>query len=410
MKKWIGIVVILFGISMAQEPEPVDSAKIWFSIGVDYLNKNMYEDALRNFKRALKFNPNFIPAHLDMARAYLGIGTNYLSRGLADSSNIYIDSAEVVYRSISSIDSTDSRGWQGLGFIYSTIKNDPQKAVEFYNMALSLDPENVDAVYGLAKTYENLGEKEKADSVYKTAITKNPNSVSINYSYGLFLVELSRFDEAIPYLEKAYEIGIEDVDRLKEVLNAIVRASLQVGKTNKDYFNKAVHYSNILIELDSLNFVYYIDRGDAYAGLGRSNQALKDYDKSIELSGGNPAAYIKKAMYLTYDLKRYNDAISVLQNLLESENLSDYYRALGNFLLGDCYFNVGNANYQAAKARSNRDGAGDAVRYYERAKEAYNTALRYADASLRDQIARRLDLAESNRSKAFGVWKGIEPW
>ncbi|MDD5573343.1 MAG: tetratricopeptide repeat protein, partial [Candidatus Hydrothermia bacterium] len=246
MKKWIGIVVILFGISMAQEPEPVDSAKIWFSIGVDYLNKNMYEDALRNFKRALKFNPNFIPAHLDMARAYLGIGTNYLSRGLADSSNIYIDSAEVVYRSISSIDSTDSRGWQGLGFIYSTIKNDPQKAVEFYNMALSLDPENVDAVYGLAKTYENLGEKEKADSVYKTAITKNPNSVSINYSYGLFLVELSRFDEAIPYLEKAYEIGIEDVDRLKEVLNAIVRASLQVGKTNKDYFNKAVHYSNIL--------------------------------------------------------------------------------------------------------------------------------------------------------------------
>jgi tetratricopeptide (TPR) repeat protein len=410
MKRFLAAFILVFGISFAQEAEPIDSARIWFSIGKDYLNKNMYEDALRNFKRALRFNSCFIPAHLEMAKAYIGMGTSYLYKGLSDSANIYIDSAEVVYRRISSIDSTDSRGWQGLGFIYSVIKKEPEKAIEFYNMALSLDPENVDALYGLAKTYQTIGEKPKADSVYKTAVTKNPNSVGINYSYGLFLVELGRFEEAISYLEKSYTIGIEDKDREKEVLQAIVRSAIEVGKTKKDFNNKAIQYINVLIERDSANYVNYLNRGDANAGLGKSSQAIKDYDTAISLSGGNPVAYLKKAMYLTYDLKKYNDAVPVIQKMLESNDLSDYYKALGNFLLGDSYFGIGNATYQSAKANNSRSGAGEAVKYYERAKDSYSRALQYADASLKEQILKRIDSAEKNRSKAFGVWKGIEPW
>ncbi|MEO0264927.1 MAG: tetratricopeptide repeat protein, partial [candidate division WOR-3 bacterium] len=324
MKRLIAL-IILIGFSAAQQSqpqqEPVDSAKIWFSIGLDYSKKNMFEDAIRNFKRSLKYNSCFIPAHLELAKAYVGLATTYMQRGSNDTANIYLDSAEVVYSKVSQIDSTDSRGWQGLGFIYSVVKKDYNKALEYYKKAVSIDPQNGDALYGLAKTYQIIGEKTKADSVYKTAIQRNPKSVGLNYSYGLFLVELNRFEEAIPYLEKAYELGIEDKDKEKEVLLALVKSSLEVGKTKKDLNNKAINYINVLIEKDSSNYTYYINRGDAFASLGRTAQALKDYDKAIELSGGNAVTYLKKAMYLTYDLKRYNEAIPVIQKLLQVEGL-----------------------------------------------------------------------------------------
>jgi len=412
---FIVLIFIAFGTTYAQtSAEPVDSARVWLSIGRDYLNKNMFEDAIRNFKRSLKCNPKFIPAHLELAKAYIGLGTTYMSKGVYDTANIYIDSAAAIYENISKIDSTDSRGWQGLGFIYSVIRKDYQKALEYYNKAVAMDPENADALYGLAKVYQTIGEVSKADSVYKTAIKKNPNSVGLNYSHGLFLVEFSRYEEAIPYLEKAYSLGIEDKDKEKEVLKALVKGCLEVGKNKKEFNEKAIQYVNILIQADSTNYVYFINRGDAYAALGKSAQALKDYDKAIELAKGNPDAYpvalVKKAMYLTYDLKRFNDAIPVIQNLLETPDLKDYYVALGNFLLGDVYLNIGNGVYKNAKAQKDRNSAGEAIRYYERAKEAYSKALQYADASLKDQILKRLDTAEKNRSKAFGVWKGIESW
>ncbi|MDI6850954.1 MAG: hypothetical protein QMD82_03335, partial [bacterium] len=158
------------------------------------------------------------------------------------------------------------------------------------------------------------------------------------------------------------------------------------------------------------NYAYYVYRGDIYAGIGKTTQALKDYDTAINLSNSNPVAILKKAMYLTYDLKRYNDAIPVIQKLLALPELTDYYKALGYFLLGDAYFGIANSTYQSAKAKGNRAGAGEAVRYYEMAKDAYSNAIKYADANLKDQINRRYEMAERNRSKAFGVWKGIEPW
>ena len=413
MKRLLLSLILLTGTIFAQEQqqaEPVDSAKVWFSIGRDYLNKNMFEDAIRNFKRSLRCNPNFIPAHLELAKAYIGIGTSYISKGISDTGYMFIDSAEAVYWKIREIDSTDSRGLQGLGFIYSVIKKDYNKAIEYYKSALSVDPENVDALYGLAKVYQNIGEKTAADSVYKAAVNKNPNSVGINYSYGLFLVELSRYDEAIPYLEKALQLGIEDKDKEKEVLVAIVKSGVEGGKNKKELYQKVLPYADTLIKIDSTNYVYYIYRGDIYAGIGKRAQALKDYDAAINLSDNNPVALLKKAMYLTYDLKLYNDAVPVIQKLIGLPELTDYYKALGYFLLGDAYFGIANSTYQNAKAKGNRAGAGEAVRYYEMAKDAYTNALKYADANLKDQIKKRYEMAEKNRSKAFGVWKGIEPW
>ena len=67
----IGAITAGFGMLGAQEnsaPETTtairDSAKVWYSIGKDYFIKKRYEDAVRNFKRALEYDSTFVELSL----------------------------------------------------------------------------------------------------------------------------------------------------------------------------------------------------------------------------------------------------------------------------------------------------------------------------------------------------------
>lgn len=391
-------------------PQVVDSCKVWFSIGHDYLLKKRWSDAIRNYRRALCFNENFIPAYLELGRAFLGKAGEYLQKGIGDSADMFFDSAEVAYRKVAEIDSTDSRGWQGLGFMYGVVKKEYDKGIEFYRKAIEVDPNNADALYGLAKLYENIGSKEKADSVYKDAISKKPNSVGLRVSYGLFLSEDKRYGECIPHLEKALELGIDDPKKEKDVRTALVKAYLQEGKKNPKLYSKAVKQIDELIKEDSLNYVNYLNRAEAYGGLGKKTQALADYDKAIQLAPENPIVYIKKAVYLLYELKKYNDAITTINKVLQFENLDDYYKSLAYFLRGDAYYGLGGTTYNRAKKNKDREGAGQAYKYYQRAIRDYKTALNFATGSLKNQASSRIEKATKASKKAYGVWKGIEPW
>lgn len=391
-------------------PQVVDSCKVWFSIGHDYLLKKRWDDAIRNFRRSLCFNDKFKPAYLELGKAFIGKAGEYLQKGISDSAEMFFDSAEVAYRKVAEIDSTDSRGWQGLGFMYGVVKKDYEKGVEFYKKAIEVDPNNADALYGLAKLYENMGFKEKADSVYKDAISKKPNSVGLRVSYGLFLSENKRYSECIPHLEKALELGIDDPKKEKDVRTALVKAYLEEGKKNPKLYSKAIEQIDELIKEDSLNYVNYLNRAEAYGGLGKSRQALADYNKAIELAPKNAVVYIKKAVYLLYELKRYNDAISTINKVLQFENLDDYYKSLAYFLRGDAYYGLGGTTYNKAKQNNDREGASQAYRYYQKAIQDYKNALNFATGSLKNQINSRIERASKASKKAFGVWKGIEPW
>ena len=81
------------------------------------------------------------------------------------------------------------------------------KAQEFAGKALQLNPELGDAYTSLAWITATYGyEKDKALGLFEKAKSLNPKSPYTHSWYGLYLMGLSRFDEAIGELQSALEI------------------------------------------------------------------------------------------------------------------------------------------------------------------------------------------------------------
>ncbi|MEO0163937.1 MAG: tetratricopeptide repeat protein, partial [candidate division WOR-3 bacterium] len=213
------LIVGLYSCTTAGEKKPKitpeearDSLKVWYAIGKDYLvkaedNRAQYDDAIRNFRKAFyyasqiqdKKDTLFKLLLVDYAYAFLR--------------NKQLDSAEYYYRKLIEADSTDTRGWQGLGFLYGIVNKDYGKAEEFYKKALTFSPDDPDVLFGLAKVYELSGRQDKAKEIYEEAIKKDSQNFALNKSYGNFLFEAGNYKEAIKYLERAYNLSEKKDDK-----------------------------------------------------------------------------------------------------------------------------------------------------------------------------------------------------
>lgn len=379
-----------------KEPKTrADSAKIWYSIGVDYMHQEQYRDAIRNFRRALSYDSTFTLAYLQMASAFLKLKE--------------FDSAQIAYEKVAQIDPHDSRGWQGLGFMYGILKGDIEKGIYYYRKALKVDPENNDARFGLAKLLDKAGRREEADSLYEKAIQSDPKNPGIRKAYGLFLFEAQRYSKAVPNLEKAVEAGLDGDLKLK-LADAYRYLADSTG--DKSYLEKALAYANEILSQDTTDVLWYVKRGDILERLGRKQDALKDYDRAIRLRPDYTVPYLKKANLLV-EMKRLSEAQKTLEEVLKLEFPSKDLKAAALALYGDVYLIMGDRLYKQGdelrKARQEMDARekyGQAVEYYDKAKAQYQKVLnlqsRWADYA-RKQIAR----VEKKRKKAWEKSQGL---
>jgi tetratricopeptide (TPR) repeat protein len=63
----------------------------------------------------------------------------------------------------------NARGYHSLGILYSKL-SDPQRAIEYYEKAISLDANLKEALFNLASTYQMLGQREKAIAFYERVL------------------------------------------------------------------------------------------------------------------------------------------------------------------------------------------------------------------------------------------------
>ncbi len=399
----IGAITAGFGMLGAQEnsaPETTtairDSAKVWYSIGKDYFIKKRYEDAVRNFKRALEYDSTFIEAYLDMARAYLALGN--------------MDSAEVAYRKVAQIDPHDSRGWQGLGFLYGILKKDVDKGVEYYRKALEVDPENNDARFGLASLLDKAGRAAEADSVYLQALARDPDNPGIKRAYGLFLNSQGRYDEAVKYLKEVLPVFKDDEDLRKALLDACLKSG------ERENLETALEDVNYLIGKDSTNYTHYLKRADIYEKLGKYKLALKDYDRAIELAKGyTPIPYLKKANLLVDKLKDYAAARAVLREALKLDFPNDDLKAAAYDLLGDTYMTSariarkeGDDLRKRGLEKEARQKYAEAVENYDKAIAEYQKALSLNSPKWVEYARKQIARAKKVRQKAWRKSQGIE--
>ena len=100
---------------------------------------------------------------------------------------------------------TVTRAWEVLQDAYQAqMEGDYERAVELYQSSLALYP-TAEAHTFLGWTYHFQGKLDEAIAECKRAIEIDPEFGNPYNDIGAYMIELGRFEEAIPWLERAIE-------------------------------------------------------------------------------------------------------------------------------------------------------------------------------------------------------------
>ncbi len=139
----------------------------WLILGNTNYFLGNYEDAIRDFKQALKLDPSYEDANKNLAIAYRDAG-KYYGEKKNDLSNAikYLNEA---YK----MTTDDYETVRLLGVAYAVSGNN-EKAIYYFSKAVELEPDNAGAYKNLGNAYFNSGNPEKGKYYHEKARKLDP--------------------------------------------------------------------------------------------------------------------------------------------------------------------------------------------------------------------------------------------
>lgn len=169
-----------------------DNTEALLKLSELYFLVQQYQQAIDYVNKALKLDES-------LAQAY------YLK------ANIYRETGDTA-KAISSLETTveqDNKfenAFHDLGVIYAARRN--PIALDYYNNALKLNPENEQVIYARAKLLQDLGKIDEALSEYERILTKNKDCENCLYNIGAIYFGIKKDNKkAIEYFTKAIAVN-----------------------------------------------------------------------------------------------------------------------------------------------------------------------------------------------------------
>ncbi len=246
-----------------------DSSGTYYVRGLTYYSKEEYGKALADLDVAIAKKPDFE----DAARL---LGQIYYSQGLERSRAKDETGADAAFA----------------------------KATKGFERAYEANPSNADNITNLIDVYERTKNTEKAMSLTKTAVQKDPTNKVFRYAYGVFLLKQESYPESIEQFKKAIEIDPKYTDAIYNLgvayLNWGVTMKAESDKkadaeraqnkgkdvkadlTYKERFKDALPYLEQAALLRADDVVLWQQLGKLYANLNmveKSKAAFETYDR-----------------------------------------------------------------------------------------------------------------------------------
>jgi tetratricopeptide (TPR) repeat protein len=172
-----------------------------------YLQTGQIRSAVAEFEEAVRRNPDDVNSRRILARFY----TARIRDGQQNRMNQeMLKSALEQYTKISEKAPQDLENWLMLGRLQKLAQNssDAEKA---YKKALEIDPENEDALTGLAMVYSGLGDNTSAAQMLKKVADKNPNLRTLAELAAAY-EQMRDYKLAAEAYKKALELNKENTD------------------------------------------------------------------------------------------------------------------------------------------------------------------------------------------------------
>ena len=206
----LAVLFLIVGTCYAQ------SAEEYYTKGIDYGVAGKFEEAQQEFKKALETDPFYTPARMclklseDTLKQRIKTGTAlHLFKGVAYYDKDMYDEAIAEYKKAIKINPNYAEAHCVLGLVYAYKGGMFDEAIAEYKKAIEINPNYAEAHYNLGAVYRRKGMFDEAIAEYKKAIEINPNLAEAHDSLGLAYFRKGMYNEAIAEYKKAIEIDPE---------------------------------------------------------------------------------------------------------------------------------------------------------------------------------------------------------
>ena len=230
-------------------------------------------------------------------------------------------------------------------------KNQYAEAVEVWNKALELDPDETKARYNLGVALAATGKTDEAIAQLRRVLETNPGDDGARGNLGVLLAKSGRLDEAIPILEKALEQNPADAQahgnlgsllaekgRMEEAI-AHFRSALESDPESADAHNNLAvalartghpadaipHFEKALLADPNSVALHYAE-GLALVAAGRPDDAIGHFERVLALdpnhakAHGSLGAALAAKGRLDQAIPHYEKSLAVEPNYPEVEN------------------------------------------------------------------------------------------
>jgi tetratricopeptide (TPR) repeat protein len=274
-----------------------------------YISVGRLRDAVSLCEDMLSKNPDDLDARRMLGRIYLRALSEGQPRG-ANQDNLRKAMDE--FQKVTQKDPNDADSWVKLGQLYR-MSNQPAEAEKAFNAALKAEPDDEDALTGLAMMYADAGDTKSAIEKLKAATNKNPNEQTLAMLADQY-ESIHDYKSAAEVLRKALEMA-PDNEKIAVGLAADLAASDQLDEALKLYQQMAAD--------EPRDPTFQMSIAEIYIAQHNLPKAREAMEKAKALDPHNRDVRFADAKLLQVEGKN-DQALAILKSLLDETQRRQY--------------------------------------------------------------------------------------
>jgi tetratricopeptide (TPR) repeat protein len=279
-----------------------------------YIQTNRLADAVTQAEDILKQSPDNLEARRMLGRIYarmIGEG----QPGRIDERNVR--RATEQFEAVVQKEPKDADSWVMLGRLYRASNKSPE-AEKAFNKALEAEPDNEEALAGLADLYTSLGDSAKAAEKLKAIADKNPNERTLA-TLAQQYEDNQQFKEAAEILKKLQDLAPN---------NTKISAALARDLMFSDQIDEALAIFQGLAKNDPKDWQSQLYIAEIYGAKHDFANARAALEKAKAQNGENLEIRYQEVKLLENEQKN-DEALAALKAILDDTKRRTYSEAEG---------------------------------------------------------------------------------
>ena len=270
-----------------------------------YIQTGRLREAVQESENVLKSNPNDLTARRILGRIFARMIGDPQQKGMNQK---MLDQATEQYKKIAELDPSDNDAWLMLGRLYKM----GQKSVDSkqaYEQVLKNDPDNVDALSGLAMVLADVGDSVRAAELLKKVADKSPNLRTLTQLAAAY-EQMREYKLSAQTLKRAVEMQPENNELRREYANILVQA--------EEYDTAIATYGEIVKE-EPKDGGSWLRLSQLHMQLGHVDKAWETHKKAAEVEPNSlEVRYNAVGLYEAQD--KLPEAINALKEVLNDSS------------------------------------------------------------------------------------------